>query len=61
MGYLDQNLHNYLLKQCPANALHNGDEGLPRISFAGRGLLVKMLIIVEPHGIFNHIMHINTL
>ena len=26
-----------------------GDKCLPRISLAGRGQLVKMLIILEPH------------
>ena len=30
----------------------NGDEGLPSIILAGRGLLVKMLITLEPHVLF---------
>ena len=31
--------------------MQNNDEGLPSIILAGRGLLVKMLITVEPHQI----------
>ena len=30
----------------------NGNEGLPSIILAGQRLLVKMLITLEPHGIF---------
>ena len=33
----------------------NGDEASPSITLAGRALLVKMLIILEPHGIFGSI------
>ena len=32
--------------------VQNGDEGLPSIILAGRGLLLKMLITLEPNGIF---------
>ena len=32
-------------------SIHPG-EGLPIIILAGQGLLVKMLITLEPHGIF---------
>ena len=32
--------------------MHNGDEASPSIILAGRALLVKMLITLEPHGIF---------
>ena len=32
--------------------MQNGDEGLPIIILAGQDLLVKMLIPLEPHGIF---------
>ena len=28
----------------------NGDEGLPSIILAGQGILVNMLITLEPHG-----------
>ena len=32
--------------------MQNDDEALLSISVAGRGQLVKMLITIEPHGIF---------
>ena len=32
--------------------MQNGDEASPSVSPAGRGKLVKMLITLEPHGIF---------
>ena len=32
--------------------MQNGDEASPSISPAGRGQLVKMLITLEPHGVF---------
>ena len=32
--------------------MQNGDEASPSIIFAGRALLVKMLITLEPHDIF---------
>ena len=32
--------------------MQNGDKGLPSIILAGQGLLVKMFITLEPHGIF---------
>ena len=52
MGYLDQILHTYFLKTyCPATGMQNVDEGLPSIILACRGILVKMLITIEPHGI----------
>ena len=31
--------------------MQNGDEASPSIILAGRALLVKMLITLEPHGI----------
>ena len=33
--------------------MQNGDKASPSINFAGRALLVKMLITLEPHGIFS--------
>ena len=33
-------------------AMQNGDEASPSIILAGQALLVKMLITLEPHGIF---------
>ena len=32
--------------------MQNGDEAVPSINLAGRGLLVKMFITLEPLGIF---------
>ena len=48
MGYLYQVLNHYLL----ATGKQNGDEGLRSIILVGQGLLVKMLITLEPCGIF---------
>ena len=36
--------------------MQNGDEASPSISPASRGQLVKMLIALEPHGIFDQIL-----
>ena len=33
--------------------MQNVDEGSPSINLAGQALLVKMLITLEPHGIFS--------
>ena len=33
--------------------MQNGDEASPSIILAGRDLLVKMLITLEPHGVFS--------
>ena len=33
-------------------SMQNSGEGLPSIILAGQGILVKMLITLEPHGIF---------
>ena len=35
-----------------ATGMQNGDEASPSIILARRALLVKMLITVDPHGIF---------
>ena len=32
--------------------MQNGDEASPSINLASRALLVKMLITLQPHGIF---------
>ena len=32
--------------------MQNGYKGLPSIILAGQGLLVKMFITLDPHGIF---------
>ena len=36
--------------------MQNGDDALPSIILAGQGLLVKMLITLEPHNIFYHFL-----
>ena len=43
--------------------MQNGAEGLPSIVLAGHGILVKMLITLEPHVyfFFYQIVHTNTL
>ena len=54
MIYLDQILHIYTSLHCPATGtcMQNDDEASPSISSAGRGLLVKILLTIEPHVIF---------
>ena len=42
----------YVLKHCPATGMKKCDEASPSIIFAGRALLVKMLITLDPDGIF---------
>ena len=37
--------------------MQNGDKALSSIILAGRGILVKMLITLEPHHIFYAISH----
>ena len=51
-GILDKPLHTCALLHYSDTGMHNGDEASPSIILAGRGLLVKMLITLEPHGIF---------
>ena len=36
---------------CPDTVMQNRDKGLPSIILVSRGLLVKMLINLEAHGI----------
>ena len=53
MGYLDQNFaYLYILILSSHPGMQNGDESLSSIILAGQGLLVKMNITLEPHGIF---------
>ena len=47
MVYLDQILHTYYF-----NIVQPLYEASPSIILVGRGLLVKLLIILEPHDIF---------
>ena len=42
----------YTFNIVPVTGMQNGDEASPGISSAGRGILVKMFITFEPHGIF---------
>ena len=52
MVYLVQILYTYVFYHYPATGMRKGDEASLRIILAGRALLVKMLITLEPHGIF---------
>ena len=52
MEYSDQILHTYLFQYCTATGMQNGGEYLPSIILSGCGLLVKLPITLEPHGIF---------
>ena len=52
MGYLDQILHTHIFKHVSTTGLQNGDNGLQGIISANQGLLLKVLITLEPHGIF---------
>ena len=52
MVYFDQTLHTYTFKRCLDTGMQNGDEALPSIIPASRIQLVKILITVEPRGIF---------
>ena len=47
MVYLDQILHTYLFT---VTLVKTGDEASLSIISAHRGILVKMLITLEPHG-----------
>ena len=51
MVYFFQILY-YAFKHCPATGTKKCDETSLSIIFAGRALMVKMLITLEPHGIF---------
>ena len=50
MVHLVETLYTYVFEHCPATGMQNGDEASPSIILAGRALLVKMLIILEPRG-----------
>ena len=44
--------------ECLATGMQNGDKARPSIISAGHGILVKMIITLEPHIIyFDHILH----
>ena len=40
--------------------MQNGNEASPIIISASLVILVKMVITLEPHGTFDHILHNNT-
>ena len=50
-GIVSQILHTNLFQYCSATGMQKSDQGLLSIILAGRGLLVKMLISLEPHDI----------
>ena len=56
MAYFDYNLHTYARQHCLTTVLQKKpfsmDKALLRISPAGHGQLVQMLITLDPHGIF---------
>ena len=52
MVYFDQISHTYLFQHSSDFGMQNNDEASPSIILDGGGLLVKMLITLEPHGIF---------
>ena len=56
MVKLDHFLYSFIY-HCPVTGRQNGDEALLSIILAGRGILVKMLIITKPHYIFLSILH----
>ena len=51
-GIFELFFHSYSFYQCPATGVQAGDLALPSIILASRGLLVTVLITLEPHRIF---------
>ena len=49
---ISQTVYTYVFEHCPATGMQKSDEASPSIILAGRAILVKMLITLEPHGIF---------
>ena len=52
MVYFVQILYTYVFLHCPVTGMKKDDKASPSIILAGRALLVKMLITLEPHGLF---------
>ena len=52
MVYLVQILYTYVFQHCPAAGMKKCDEASPSIFLVGQALLLKMLITLEPNGIF---------
>ena len=42
----------YLFQYCPVTGIQNGDKGMPSCILVGQGILMKMLITLEPHCVF---------
>ena len=59
MVYLDQILHTYFLT-FRATGMQNGDNASPSIISARQGILVKMLITLDPHPYVDRILHTYT-
>ena len=53
MVYLVQILHKYVFYHCPATGMKKCDEASPSVILVGQAHLVKMLITLEPDGIFD--------
>ena len=51
MVYFVKILNTHIFYNCTDTGVKKGDEASPSIILAGRALLVKMLITLEPHGI----------
>ena len=54
--YFKHILHTYTFDHFLDTGMQIGDEALPSICLAGRGQLVKMLITLKPHGIFDQFL-----
>ena len=52
MVYLVKILYTYVFYHFHATGMQNGHEASTSTILAGQALLVKMLITLEPHGIF---------
>ena len=57
MVYLVQILYSYIFQHFPATGMKKCDEASPSIILAGQALLSKILITLEPHGIFCSIFY----
>ena len=51
-GIFGSNFAYLPILTCPVTGMQNGDKALPSIILAGRGLLVKTLLILELHHTF---------
>ena len=52
MEYFHQILLAYTVLHCLDTGIQNKDKSSLSISVAGHGVLVKMCITLEPHGLF---------